>query len=225
LVSLGLALGRPALRDAAAPREPGHRGLARPCVSPRARHRRSGGARALGLLALVVPLGLARPAAARPQISSGVTSGVALTDLRADNGPRVAYQLGGRLDLLLGREGPHDMAIGPYLELTTAAFDTFEAGGGVAWLVPTGSPAFVFSVGGFARTSRFGVEPGGAATIFWGARSYNYHSSYAVAAGLFAQGRYGLAGDGRQADALVGVQLDLEYFALPFVFAYEAVRR
>jgi hypothetical protein len=164
-------------------------------------------------------------AEARPQISSGVTTGVALTDLRADNGPRLAYQLGGRFDLLFGRSSPRHMAIGPYAELTTAAFDTFEGGGGIAWLVPAGEPAFLFSVGGFARTSRFGVEPGAAATVFWGARSYNYHSSYAVAAGLFAQGRYGLAGDGRQADVLVGVQLDLEYFALPFVFAYEAITR
>ncbi len=174
-------------------------------------------------VASLAPIALTGVAEARPQLSSGVTTGVAFTDLRADNGPRVAYQLGGRLDLLFGRAAPSDMAIGPYLELTTAAFDTFEAGGGVAWLVPTGSPAFVFSAGGFARTSRFGVEPGAAATIFWGARSYNFHSSYAIAAGLFVQGRYGLVGDGRQADALAGVQLDLEYFALPFVFAYEAI--
>ena len=173
-------------------------------------------------VAALAPIALTGVAEARPQLSSGVTTGVAFTGLRADNGPRVAYHLGGRLDLLFGRAGPSDMAIGPYLELTTAAFDTFEAGGGVAWLVPTGSPAFVFSAGGFARTSRFGVEPAAAATIFWGARSYNFHSSYAIAAGLFVQGRYGLVGDGRQADALGGVQLDLEYFASPFVFAYEA---
>ena len=105
---------------------------------------------------------------------------------------------------------------------TTAAFDTFEGGGGVAWLVPTGSTAFVLSGGGFGRTSRFGWEPGIAGTLFWGSRSYNFHSAYAVGLGLFAQGRYGL-GDGKQGDAIVGVQLDLEYLALPFVFAYEAL--
>lgn len=166
------------------------------------------------------------PAAeARPQISSGVTTGVAFTDLRADNGPRVALPLGGRLDLLFGRTAPGDMAVGPYVDVTTAAFDTFEAGGGIAWLVPAGAPAFLFSIGGFARTSRFGLEPGAAATIFGGARSYNYQSSYALAAGLFVQGRYGLAGDGHQADGVAGVQLDLQYFALPFVLAYEALRR
>lgn len=159
---------------------------------------------------------------ARPQVSSGVTTGVAFTDLRADNGPRLAYHLGARLDLLFLRTGPRDMAVGPYVEVLTTGFDTFESGGGLAWLVPTGSTAFVFSAGGFARTSRFGWEPGASSTLFWGARSYNFHSTYAVSAGLFAQGRYGL-GDGKQTDAVFGVQLDLEYIALPFVFAYEAL--
>jgi hypothetical protein len=173
-----------------------------------------------GLSVLVV----ATSAGARPQISSGLTNGAAFTDLRAENGPRVAYHLGGRLDLLFGREGPHDMAVGPYLEVLTAGFDTLETGGGVAWLVPTGSAGFVFSGGGFARTSRFGLEPGAAATIYWGSRSYNFHSSYAISAGFFAQGRYGL-GEGHQADAIVGVQLDLVYLALPWMFAYEAITR
>ncbi|MDB4933384.1 MAG: hypothetical protein JWP87_356 [Labilithrix sp.] len=159
---------------------------------------------------------------ARPQITSGITTGAALTDLRAENAPRLAYHLGGRLDVLFLRNGPRDMAFGPYVDVVTAAFDTFEGGGGVAWLVPASSTAFVFSGGAFARTSRFGWEPGVSGTIFWGSRSYNFHSSYAVGAGLFVQGRYGF-GDGKQADAILGVQLDLEYLALPFVLAYGAL--
>lgn len=179
--------------------------------------------RTAGALALTLAgVAMAGGADARPQVTAGATTGVAFTDMRADNGPRLAYHLGARLDLLLLRTAPRDMAIGPYVEVLTAAFDTFESGGGIAWLVPTGSTAFVFSAGGFARTSRFGWEPGASSTIFWGARSYNFHSAYAVSAGLFAQGRYGL-GDGHQADAVVGVQLDLQYLALPFVFAYEAL--
>jgi hypothetical protein len=165
----------------------------------------------------------APPAAhATPQITAGVTTGAALTDLRADNAPRLAYSLGARLDLLFLREAPGDMAIGPYAEVLTAGFDTFESGGGVAWLVPTGATGFVFSAGGFARTSRFGWEPGAAGTIFWGSRSFNFHSAYAIGAGLFAQGRYGF-GDGKQTDAILGVQVDLEYLALPLLFLYEAV--
>ena len=33
------------------------------------------------------------------------------------------------------------------------------------------------------------AEPGVAGTIFWGSRSYNYHSTYAIGVGLVVQGR------------------------------------
>ena len=161
-------------------------------------------------------------ASAAPQLSAGVTSGVGLTDLRASNGPRIAYHLGGRFDCLFLRERAGTMAFGPYLDIATEAFDTFQGGGGVEWLVPAGDTAFVFSTGAFARTSRFGVNPGLEATVFWGSRSFNYHSVYGLGVGLFAQGRWG-SGEGKQADAILGAQVDLEYFALPFVFAYEAI--
>ena len=165
------------------------------------------------------------PALAAPQVSAGLTTGAALTDMRASNGPRLAYHLGGRLDMLLLRERAGTMAVGPYVDVATAAFDTFETGGGLEWLIPAGDTAFILSGGAFARTSRFGWEPGAAATIFWGSRSFNYHSTYSLGLGLFAQGRYGLAGDGKQADAILGVQVDLQYLALPFLFAYEAITR
>jgi len=176
-------------------------------------------AAAAALLVAALP---AREAEARPQITSGATTGFALTDFRADNGPRAAFHLGARVDFLFFRERPGHMAFGPYLDLATHAFDTFETGGGLAWLLPTGATAFVLSAGSFARTSRFGWEPGASATLFWGSRSFNYHSAYAIGVGLFAQGRWGL-GDGKQADAILGVQLDLEYLALPFLFAYQAI--
>jgi hypothetical protein len=164
---------------------------------------------------------------ATPQLSAGLTTGAALTDMRASNGPRFAYHLGGRFDVLLVRDQPNRMAFGPYVDVATAAFDTFEGGGGLEWLIPAGDTAFILSTGAFGRTSRFGFEPGVAGTLFWGSRSFNYHAIYSLGLGLFAQGRYGLAGDGigsgKQADAIVGVQLDLEYLALPFLFAYEAI--
>jgi hypothetical protein len=165
----------------------------------------------------------ARSARATPQLHGAATTGIALTDLRT-NGPRVAAHLGGRFDVLFLREGPRDMGVGPYVDVATAAFDTFEAGGGLSWLLPAGETAFVLSGGAFARTSAFGWEPGAAATIFWGSKSFNYHSAYNLTVGLFAQGRYGF-GDGHQADAIAGVEVDLEYLALPFLLAYEAIRR
>ena len=178
---------------------------------------------AVGLL--LAPAFVAGAADAAPQVSAGLTTGAGLTDLRTSSGPRLAYHLGGRLDLLLLRDRAGKMALGPYVDVATAAFDTFESGGGLEWLLPAGDTAFIVSAGAFARTSRFGWEPGAAGTIFWGSRSFNYHSTYSLGLGLFLQGRYGLAGDGRQADAILGVQVDLQYLALPFLFAYEAVAR
>ncbi len=173
---------------------------------------------------LALALASAGRAEAKPQVSAGVTTGIALTDLRFSHGPRVAYHLGGRFDVLFLRERPSDMAIGPYVDVASHAFDTFEAGGGLSWLVPVGSTAFVLSGGAFGRAAGFGFEPGVASTIFWGSRSFNYHATYGIAAGLFAQGRYGL-GDGKQGDAILGVQIDLEYLALPFLLAYQAITR
>ena len=173
---------------------------------------------------LAVVLATAARAGATPQVSAGLTTGAALTDLRVSHGPRLAYHLGGRFDVLFLRDKPSDMALGPYVDVATHAFDTFEAGGGISWLVPAGSTAFVFSGGAFGRIAGFGFEPGVSSTVFWGSRSFNYHSAYGIAAGLFAQGRYGF-GDGKQGDAILGVQVDLEYLALPFLLAYQAITR
>src|SRR5262245_6740257 len=129
------------------------------------------------VLTFVAILAVAPWGAAAPQASAGLTTGAALTDFRADNGPRLAYHLSAPFALPLPRERPGTMALGPYIDVAAHAFDTFETGGGLEWLVPAGDTAFIFSGGAFARTSRFGWEPGAAGTIFWGSRSFNYHSA------------------------------------------------
>lgn len=162
---------------------------------------------------------------ATPQWSGALVNGIALTDFRDRSGPHVTTHLAGRFDVLLLRERAGTMALGPYFDVATTGFETFESGGGLEWLIPAGDTAFILSGGAFARKSSFGWEPGAASTLFWGSRSFNYHSNYSVGVGLFAQGRYGLAGDGKQADAIFGLHVDLEYVALPFMLAYEAIRR
>ena len=61
--------------------------------------------------------------------------------------------------------------------------------------------------------------------LSWGSRSYNVPSAYALGAGSFAQARFGLTGLDRQADILVGVQLNLAHRLLPWVLACEALTR
>ncbi len=161
----------------------------------------------------------------RPQVSAGLTTGVAFTESRERNGFFPAYHLGVRADALLLRRSPRDMAFGPYLEVFTAAFVTLEAGGGVAWLVPTGSTGFVFSLGGFGRIGESGGtdwNAGASASAFWGSRSYNFHSTYGLAAGAFAQGRQEF-GHGGHPSLIVGIQVDFEYLALPLIALYDAI--
>ena len=83
--------------------------------------------------------------------------------------------------------GGRDMAVGPYLDFATHAFDTVETGGGIEWLIPVveDSLPFVLSAGAFARRApSLPWEPGIATTLFFGSRSYNFHSIYGLAAGL-----------------------------------------
>ena len=174
------------------------------------------------VLAVAATMTLASPSAnATPQLGAELTTGAGLIDLRTRSHPKVAYHLGARFDLLLLRDRAETMALGPYLDVATTGFDAFESGGGVEWLVPAGDTAFILSAGAFARLSH--SDSGGvSSTVFWGSRSYNYDSVYSLGVGLFLQGRYGF-GDDRQCDAIAGVQIDLEYLALPFLFAYEAI--
>ncbi len=185
------------------------------------------GLRPLGaapLAGLLVALASSHASAA-PQANLGLTLGGGATDVRT-SGPRAAFHLGARGDVLFFRNRSRDMAVGPYVDFATAAFDTLEVGGGVEWLIPLStSLPFVLSGGVLERRAPgFGWEPGVASTLFVGSRSYNYHSWYGLSAGLFVQGRYGL-GEGKQADLIAGAQVDLSLFAYPFVLAYEALRR
>jgi hypothetical protein len=156
----------------------------------------------------------------------GATLGVAETGLRQD--PRSTdFHLGGVADILFLRNRDTDMAVGPYVGVATEAFDrlTLQAGG--EWLLPLirGDLPFVLSLGALAhRAPAFGWQPGVASRLFFGSRDYNFHSAYGLAAGLFVEGRYGF-GDGKEADIVVGAQLDLALLAMPAIFLYEAIAR
>lgn len=176
---------------------------------------------ALGALAFAASLDAA-PAFAAPQVSVGATVGGAVTNLR--DHASGAFTLGARGDILFLRERGTDMAVGPYVEALTVGFDTLETGGGFEWLLPVRDDLpFVLSAGAFERHApNQGWQPGVATGLFFGSRSYNFHSWYGLGTGVFVQGRYGL-GDSRQADVLIGVQLDAALLAFPFLFAYQAI--
>lgn len=179
--------------------------------------KRASCAAALVCAAMVV----SSPASAEPQFSAGLTTGPAFRHLRL--GPvKPAYHLGARADVLFFRNAQRDMGLGPYVELGTSGFDSFETGGGVNWLIPAGGTSFILSGGGAVRAAST-VDPVLTWGLFWGSRSYNFHSMYGFGVGLFAQGRYAL-GDSKAFDLVTGVQIDFAVLALPVLLLINAAR-
>ncbi len=180
---------------------------------------------ALACLAVAFVLAVGAPATAAPQANVGMTVGGGTASLRG--GDRGAlFHIGARADVLFLRSRGNDMAIGPYLDIVSASFETLELGGGVEWLLPVRDDLpLIVSAGAFERRAPgFAWEPGVATTLFFGSRSYNYHSWYNLGLGLFVQGRYGL-GDAKQGELIFGAQIDLALLAYPFIFVYQAIRR
>lgn len=177
-------------------------------------------ARALAASSALI-LGLTSDARAEPQANVGMTIGGVIED--ATPGPaRGQVHWGGRADVLFFRSRGSDMALGPYVDAATASFHDFDAGGGLSWLLPVRDDLpFVLSGGFFERTGEGRRwEPGLEGTLFWGSRSYNFHSVYEIAVGLFAQTRY-LPGSPEQQDVVVGFQMDGELMVLPPLLIYE----
>jgi hypothetical protein len=192
-------------------------------------------ASAASVMALV--LAAASPALAGPQGTVGLTIGAAGVSPPTEKvAPAVEpsrgywkqtdFHLGLRGDLMFLRASNADFGIGPYAEVLTNAFDQVQFGGGATLLLPVlDTLPIVVSGGAYARKGddRFGLTPGIATSIFWGSRSYNFHSPYVLAAGLLGEFRYGL-GPNHETSIVVGAQIDLEAFALPFVFLAAAMR-
>jgi hypothetical protein len=89
------------------------------------------------------------------------------------------------LDAHFGRERNSDFGFGPMLAVSTAGFWDVRFGGGTSVLIPL-SPdmPLVLDAGAFAHETR-GLALG--ASLFWGFRSYNFHSPYNLAGGLFTE--------------------------------------
>jgi hypothetical protein len=173
-------------------------------------------------LAILTAVG-ARAASAAPQASGGVTVGGAADDVGSASTRSFDLHLGGRFDVLFGRSSNRDMALGPYLDVATAAFRTSDFGGGLEWLVPAVPELpLTLSAGGFARNGGGrSWAPGVEGTAMLGARSYNYHSWYGLAAGLFVQTRW-VPEPPASVDLIAGVQIDLELLVLPFLLLWNA---
>jgi len=178
------------------------------------------------LLAIAALSTIAANAQAEPQGTAGLTIGVAGRGYEREIWDETAFHLGVRGDVLFARSGARDFGVGPYVEVFTHAFDEIQFGGGGSLLVPVIEfLPMVVSAGVYGRhgDDGHGLEPGIAGQLFWGSRSYNFHSSYGMAFGVLGQLRWGL-GDSRETSVVIAAQLDVAALSLPFIFLVEAAR-
>jgi hypothetical protein len=192
---------------------------------------------ALPLAACLSALSTAPPARADSQITVGLTIGAAgVGEPPARQQPLAApqrefwggtdFHLGLRSEWLFGRSRNSDFGVGPYVEILTHGFDEVQFGGGASGLIPVIDPfPLVLSFGAYGRKADDGypVTPGLATQLFWGSRSYNFHGRYVLALGLVGQFRYGF-GDNKETSIVVGAQIDVVAFSLPFLFLVNATR-
>jgi hypothetical protein len=173
----------------------------------------------VGLLAAVTTL--APRTESKPQANASLSLGIAG---RGDDAPTdgVVFAGGLRGDVLLGRQGPHDFGVGPYLTVDTAAFDDVRPGAGLAVLVPIHDTfPIVVSGGPFIRLGD-GAALGASLRAFFGSRSFNFHGAYDLAGGLVL-GLDRTFYSTPETVASLTVQVDALLVALPFVLGYQAL--
>lgn len=183
-----------------------------------------------GAVSLAAAISFAAPAlAAPPQVGVGITVGAAGAAKDQRVWDETVFHLGARGDVLFGRDGSRGFGVGPYLEVLTHDFGEIQGGAGASLLLPvTELFPIVLSAGGYLRVPwrsepgpiadrSYGVEPGLAGTIFFGTRSFNFHTPYEITVGVIGQARFGL-GESRESSFVVAAQLDLAALWVPVVF-------
>lgn len=182
-------------------------------------------ATALGcaLVAALAP----RAAEAHPQWTVNATAGVG----RALGPPEVRewrFTLGLRTDVTFGRRTPYAPRVGPWLAFRADDFARVSLAAGALVQLPV-SPTFpVVALLGAAAETAGGAPRGGAvARLWWGTRTLNYHRTYGMSFGVWAEARYfpatgAMASGG---DVVLGVDFDMAFASIPVVMLYEWIRR
>lgn len=166
---------------------------------------------------------------ARPSVRAvETTSQLSLSaGLRCDprGCPSAVFSLALRVDVLY-RPGPRAWGIGPFLSTRTDQFAEFAPALGASLLVPISETfPLVLGVGTALRIDPVGLSVGPLERLWWGARSYNFHTSYVLSGGVFAEGRQLAFGANAGWDLVFGLDADLELLAIPFMALYTWVFR
>lgn len=128
-----------------------------------------------------------------------------------------------RGDLLWGRKDPFAWGYGPMLGVSTQHFRDLNLAAGASVLIPVSEYLPVVLQGGPFLRFQKGTHPGIFGTLFWGARSFNYHSHYGIAAGLSVEARLGLDSE-KERTLIVAAHVDTQALALPVLLLINAFR-
>ena len=177
-------------------------------------------ARALGAAVLACAFSSVGVAQARPQGNASLITGVCGNGSDGALWQDTFWCNGLRADILFGRERGRDFALGPYVQISSAGFWDARYGAGLSLLAPLNQDfPLVLSLGAGGHELEAAQLEG---WLFWGARTYNFHASYSISAGLLLGASHDLSSAGRNT-LFVGAQIDGLILALPFLLAYEAV--
>jgi hypothetical protein len=174
-------------------------------------------------LAFAATLLASEAASASPQWNASALTGICGLGAESSYWQRSCWYNGLRADVLFGRSRDSDFAIGPFTQLATAGFDDLRLSGGGSFLIPATSYfPLVLSASGYARHED-AWTPGISGWLFFGSRSYNFHSSYVMAGGLLFGIEHDVGGP-KQNAIFVGAQIDGLILALPFIAAYQWIK-
>lgn len=177
---------------------------------------RAGAALCAGTLALAA----ARPASAKPQWNAGLESGV------CGRGSSPGFQNLGWCNAVHGevlflRQSSRQVGLGPSLRLGSARFDDLRLDAGLSVLLPVWeSFPLVLEAGPHLRNLD---QPGFFTSVFFGLRSFNHYGHYEMAAGLSVTAERSFT-TGTPSALWISARIDGSWIALPFVFAYNALR-
>lgn len=175
-------------------------------------------------LAALTALAATVSARADPQLNLSLSFGAGAR-VAPSSSREALVGLAARGDALFGPRTPYGARVGPYVTAGTHDFDDLTVGLGLSVQLPV-SPTYplVLSAGVFADVLSLSTpRPGGLARLWWGSRSYNYHSRYVMVLGGWVEARHTPALDAT--DVVIGLDADLGFITLPLVLLYEALRR
>jgi hypothetical protein len=140
------------------------------------------------------------------------------------------FDLGARVDLLVGDDRPSRVRLGPELELRTATFQSIELTLGPALLLPVSGDFTLGLVigGGYAWRLPRALDPSRdgvvvSATLRVGYQPYDHYDPYSMGLHVYLTGRAGFL-DQEAYEVILGLEVDLELiFVAPFMFLVTAL--